>query len=73
MFLNWKIGFNKHKSETPPGLMFISPILLLYIDRSRLPETKGKELPPAVIMKLDVEGRVRKLISFIFDFNDNVW
>ena len=44
--------------------MFISPILLLYIDRSRLPETEGKELPPAVIMKLDVEGRVRKLFWF---------
>ena len=26
---------------------------------SRLPETEGHELPPAVIMKLDVEGKVK--------------
>ena len=57
----------------PPHDYCLSLLILVNVDLSRLPETEGKELPPAVIMKLDVEGRVRKLFSFIFDFNDNVW
>ena len=61
-----------NKTETPHDYC-LSLLILVNVDLSRLPETEGKELPPAVIMKLDVEGRVRKLFSFIFDFNDNAW
>ena len=30
---------------------------------SRIPEIWGEELPPAVIMKLDVEGKVNRIYS----------
>ena len=42
-------------SFTPTSLLF-SPTHCQ--DLSRIPKGKGEELPPAVIMKLDVEGKV---------------
>ena len=44
-----KISHNPH----PDANYIIVKVCL-----SRLPETDGQELPPAVIMKLDVEGKV---------------
>ena len=38
-----------------------------YQDLSRIPEGNGEGRPPAVIMKLDVEGKVRQIMFFHTD------
>ena len=35
---------------------------------SRIPKGKGDELPPAVVMKLDVEGKVGLIILMTLEF-----
>ena len=46
-----------------------SPQRLSKSDLFRIPKEKGEELPPAVVMKLDVEGKVGR-ITLIMIYDD---
>ena len=50
-------------NENPP---IVVPTNFQLCSLSRLPETEGQELPPAVIMKLDVEGKVGEINLVLF-------
>ena len=55
-----------HLHQQQKSTKIVVPTNFQLCSLSRLPETEGQELPPAVIMKLDVEGKVGEINLVLF-------